>query len=392
MNIRMSPQYSLLALVAWIASASPEDLNWYRGNTHVHGTVEGWPQERICSWYREHGYDFIAQTEHEKIVDASSCNVDNKFLVIPGQEITQWVRDEKHPDGVRHVHVNGIGMRTAILPLQNAAPPLSKKDGEVTYEIFREWAMKTGPDITPLQSYLRNLAEIRKQGGVPQVNHPNLNWSVRPGDLLSLPGPYLLEIINGYPFSNNLGGVSNSGEVGLSAEALWDVLLSAGNVVWGAAADDSHDYAAFDMKNAMTPGKGWIVVRAASLTPAAINRSLLAGQFYASNGIELKDVRADEHSLAISIDYLPEAVAIFRPSARFRTMFIGRHGRILHEAHGVAVSYSFRGDEQYVRAVIMDSDGRKAWTQPVFLDGRDRLLSFQPSASEEADSRAHATP
>ena len=30
-------------------------------------------------------------------------------------------------------------------------------------------------------------------------------------------------------------------------------------------------------------------------------------------------------------------------------------------------SYKFKGNEQYVRARIEDSGGRRAWTQPVFL-------------------------
>jgi hypothetical protein len=201
---------------------------------------------------------------------------------------------------------------------------------------------------------------------------------------MELTGPYLLEIANGYPFSNNLGGVSNTGEVALSTEQLWDALLSAGKIVWGVASDDAHEYSGFERNEAMTPGKGWVNVKAASLTPAAITRALGAGQFYASNGVTLKDVQADERGIAIAIDYLPEVVSHMLPSARFKTTFIGRNGRVLQESHGDAVSYTFRGDDQYVRAVIMDSDGRKAWVQPVFTDGRSRLMSSILRDSETA--------
>jgi hypothetical protein len=33
-------------------------------------------------------------------------------------------------------------------------------------------------------------------------------------------------------------------------------------------------------------------------------------------------------------------------------------------------SYKFKENEQYVRARIEDSGGRRAWTQPVFLGNR----------------------
>lgn len=383
--LRTSVVAGALALNLVGVAASADEPRWYRGNTHVHGTVEGLPQETVSGWYRQHGYDFIVQTEHEKVVDATASSEPGKFIVIPGQEITQMVRDDGHPDGVRHTHVNGLGLRTAIMPIRNEVPrPPEFKMGKITPEMFRGWTTQIAPQMTPAAAYARNLAEIRSQGAVPQINHPNLNWSVRLGDLMDLTGPYLLEIANGYPFSNNLGGVSNTGEVALSTEQLWDALLSAGKIVWGVASDDAHEYSGFERNEAMTPGKGWVNVKAASLTPAAITRALGAGQFYASNGVKLKDVQADERGIAIAIDYLPEVVSHMLPSARFKTTFIGRNGRVLQESYGDAVSYIFHGDEQYVRAVIMDSDGRKAWVQPVFTDGRSRLMSSILRDSETA--------
>jgi hypothetical protein len=189
---------------------------------------------------------------------------------------------------------------------------------------------------------------------------------VRPEDLLSLKGPYLIEIWNAFPTSNNLGGTDETGAVGLSTEALWDTLLSQGRIAWGVASDDTHEYHAPDDREAPTPGKGWIVIRAASLTVAALMESLREGRFYASTGVELESYSADAAGISIKIKPAREWAPSLVPSARYTTRFIGEGGKVLAEVVGRSPQYRFRGGERYVRAVITDSDGRRAWTQPVF--------------------------
>src|SRR5262249_31785477 len=56
-----------------------------------------------------------------------------------------------------------------------------------------------------------------------------------------------------------------------------------------------------------------------------------------------------------------------KPEARFTTRFIGENGRLMNEVYGLSPRYTLQGNERYVRASIVDSDGRRAWTQPVFV-------------------------
>ena len=51
---------------------------------------------------------------------------------------------------------------------------------------------------------------------------------------------------------------------------------------------------------------------------------------------------------------------------RYRIQFIGSHGRVLSETTASPAAYVFTGDERYVRAKVFESNGRVAWTQPVF--------------------------
>ena len=51
--------------------------------------------------------------------------------------------------------------------------------------------------------------------------------------------------------------------------------------------------------------------------------------------------------------------------SKYRIQFIGRQGVILSEAVTSPATYTFKGDESYVRAKVIESNGKIAWVQPV---------------------------
>ncbi|MEO7651455.1 MAG: hypothetical protein ABIZ80_13400, partial [Bryobacteraceae bacterium] len=106
------------------------------------------------------------------------------------------------------------------------------------------------------------------------------------------------------------------------------------------------------------PGRGWIVVRAAELSTSAVASAIDAGDFYASNGVELSGVEAGKKHLRIVIK--PQG------DAKYTTLFIGQGGKVLDKSFDLTPSYAMRGDEKYVRAVVKASNGDEAWVQPVF--------------------------
>lgn len=345
---------ALLALTSHADQpASASKLKWYRGNTHAHSlNADGnAPPDAVVRYYRENGYQFVVLTEHEYITDIEPLNAlfaaKEKFLVMSGQEVTQILIDDTHPEGLRHAHVNAIGLNSVIMPVGS--------DRGIYY----------ARGMTMSESYLRNIGAIRAAGAIPQINHPNGRWSVRPSDLAEITGPFLLEIWNGNPKSNNLGGANEKGESSPSTEAFWDVVLSQGKTAWGVAADDSHDYKNLHNLYSERPGVAWIVVRAAELTPKALMDAMLKGDFYASTGVALKDYTADRTGITIEIKQPIDPRG--KDDSRFLTRFIGKNGTVLAEVPGLNPSYSFRGNEGYVRASILDSNGGRGWTQPYFL-------------------------
>lgn len=331
------------------ARRSPQP-SWYRGNLHTHtiNSDGNASPDTVVRWYREHGYQFVVITDHEFLTDVEPLNAlfgaEGRFLVMRGQEVTQRLYDGSHPDGMREAHVNAIGARRVVMPVGGP------EDETVAV------------DHTMAELYARNIEAIREAGGLAQINHPNWRWSARLEDLLGVPEPVLFEIWNGHPAINNLGGTDGDGRRAPSAEELWDALLSRGKTVWGVAVDDSHDFQKPDDAESVGPGRAWVVVRAAELTPEAITAALRRGDFYASNGIRLEDYTASTTEISITIEQ--------QWDARYLTRFIGSEGRVLAEVQGLEPRYTVGGDEGYVRASIVDSNGHRAWTQPLFLGGR----------------------
>lgn len=342
-------------LAAWVGLLAlclpvPVQANWYKGQTHVHtlnSDGNATPAE-AARWYREHGYQFVFITDHEYISDVEPLNAllgaEERFLVLPGQEITQWSEDPNR----RGPHVNALFVKNIIWPVGQR---------RCTGGGCGAVADKS---ISTAETYRRNIAAILTQGAVAQVNHPNGWWTTRPEDLFAIPDNSLLEIWNASG-ANNLGGTDNEGHESPSGEGFWDILLTRGQKIWGVGSDDAHDYRPEGATEPGAPGRAWIMVRADQLTAEAVKTALKQGDFYASTGIGLADIVAADGVLTLKVE-LPKGQA-----RRYLTRFIGKGGVMLASVAGVEPSYRFRGDEGYVRAVVTDSDGLQAWSQPVFL-------------------------
>ena len=83
--------------------------NWYKGNLHTHSTNSDGRKtpEEIVRIYREHGYQFLAFTEHELYTHNRELSNED-FLILPGMEISC-----NNPDPWRIYHILGIGRHAA---------------------------------------------------------------------------------------------------------------------------------------------------------------------------------------------------------------------------------------------------------------------------------------
>ena len=313
---------AVLAFQAAWAQTTPA-LNWYRGNLHTH-TINSdgdAPPYDVMAWYKRNGYQFLAITDHNTFTDPAlfDTNPVDNFLLIGAEEVT----NEKT------VHVNAIGIDRVVPP-------------------------QTGSTVSAILQAA--IDAVRAGGGVPLINHPNFRWAFTAQEMLPVKGAVLVEIASGHPAVNHDGD-----GVVPPTEKMWDELLSAGMRVYGVAVDDAHNFRQEFTIDRSNPGRGWVVVRGAALTRANILAGLSTGDFYASTGVALKDVRSSSSSLTIEIQ-----TSSIDPK-RYQVVFIGKEGRTLAVSRENPATYRFTGKEGYVRARIEDSGGLRAWTQPVFL-------------------------
>ena len=387
---------------------------WWKGNTHTHSLWSDGDHfpEMIADWYRREGYHFLAMTDHNppppekwlivgdsgprrraydlyrarfgdgwveereagdtlrvrlRRLDEYRGQLDaaGSFLLVPGEEITQYLNGKA-------AHMNAI----------NIVEPIPEQPGTTLNEI--------------LANDLRAIGDQRGRAKRPIIgvlNHPNFIWSQTAEDIAALSPLRFFEVYNGHPLVHVLGDSLHA-----STERMWDIVLThrarrGEPLLYGVATDDAHDYLDFSPAQ-RNPGRGWIVVRSPMLRADSIVAAMERGDFYASNGVGLSDVRRTRSSLSIVIR--PE------PGVTYVTQFIGTRlgydttsravrdtagamvtrrysedvGQILAEGAGLSPRYSFQGDELYVRARVVSSkmkanpayegEVEMAWIQPVW--------------------------
>ncbi len=301
------------------------ETQWYKGNIHTHTTESDGDEDphKVASWYRRHGYDFLALSDHNHLTLLEYGSGRRRFrkpLMVPAEEVSVQIHG-----GETQVHINGVGISRVIEPID------------------------AGDVVATLQA---NVNAIVEAGGIASINHPNLKWAFDHREISRVEGASLLEVFNGHPGANLFGAPGKP-----SCEAIWDGVLSAGRVIFGVATDDSHNYHDFAPWRS-NPGRGWVMVQADELTQEAIVDGLASGRFYASTGVTLTRLERSAEGIALEIEQERNFV--------YTTRFTGKDGAALAESTGLAAEYRADGQEDYVRATVISSSGPRAWTQPVF--------------------------
>lgn len=349
-----------------ISCRQPEPVPFLKGNFHTHSYWSDgnmYPEE-VARWYRDHGYQFLAMTDHNLIQQGIKKRVVNgdtvilreladyrrefekpgEFLILSSEEISD--QSEKKP-----VHLNGINLDQAVKPSGGATV---QECLTANVEAIRQ-ALRTSGNTEWIT-----------------VNHPNFGWGLATGDLAQC-GARFFEVFNGHPSVHNYGDSVRPG-----TETMWDLAnkwrIDHGEpLLLGIATDDAHQYDRFETGKA-NPGRGWTMVRAAELTPEALYQAMLCGDFYASTGVELDDFRISEKSMVVRIKS--------EEGVQYKTEFLGwkagaNQPEILKTVMGSRAAYRPDGRELFVRARITSDkvkanpfaqgDHEMAWLQPVVL-------------------------
>jgi len=296
-----------------------------RGNLHTHTSRSDGdrPPEDSYRWYRDHGYAFVAVTDHNQLTPPESYRELERpgFVILHGEEVTMAVQG--HP-----VHMNALCTKKVI--------------GDVP-----DHALEKFPSIAAALRW--GVAQVQAQGAVAMVNHPNFIWALKAEDIPNAHGAQLLEIWSGHPYVHSDGDEHHPSE-----EVIWDDVLTRGENFAGVAVDDTH-YIGPHRDPAARPGRGWVEVFAKDASESAICDALSKGRLYASSGVRLRRIAVTA-----------EALSVWPAQPGAQVVFIGTGGKVLARARpgaGEPAAYRVRGDEHYVRARVELPNGKRAFTQ-----------------------------
>jgi predicted metal-dependent phosphoesterase TrpH len=297
---------------------------FWRGNLHTHSNLSdgALPLDRTVEAYKDAGYDFVQMSEHFidryrwPLADTRQFR-SNSFTTLLGAEL--------------HAMATSVGelwhIVAAGLPI-DFEPPAPEE---------------TGPQLA---------ARAAAAGAFIGIAHPA--WSQ-----LSIEDGHALEAAHAVEVYNHGCFVEVDRGDGWY---LLDQLLRQGKRLTAFATDDAH----FKSDDAFG---GWVHVKAEALDPEALLAALKAGDYYSSQGPQIYELAIDGDELWIACSPV-DAIAVVGHNSRSA----GRYGRSISEARidlaGLGKSWTEVKQSPWIRVVLIDRAGRRAWTNPIWHDQR----------------------
>ena len=217
----------------------------------------------------------------------------------------------------------------------------SKEDGN-GYDQDQRLDSGKAKDQYEYQAYLD---DIHAKKNLTIYCHPE--WSSTPARYFEdMKGNFAMEIWN--------SGCAIECDMDKDA-SYWDEILGKGKVIYGVATDDGHGM--------HQHCKGWVRVNAEN-NVSAILKALEDGAFYSSCGPEIYNFYVDDEGKAV-VDCSDAVKVRFHCDKRPTRIVRSADGDLTHAELEIKDGYD------YIRAVVIDKDGNYAWTNPIFLDGRE---------------------
>ena len=295
-----------------------------RGNLHTHSTLSDGRLEpgEVIKKYKQAGYDFLVLSEHFvemydwPIADTAGFSCD-RFTTLLGAEL--------------HAPKTKVGELWHIL-----ASGLPKDFAPA------------GENETAVQ-----LAKRASQAGAfISIAHPA--WSqLNLDDGLSIDCADAVEIYNhGCEVESDRG----------YGWYLMDQLNNLGKRLNAIATDDAH----FANGDADAFG-GWVNVKTDSLDAESILKALKAGHFYSTQGPQIYKVELENTQLNINCSPV-DRIAVVSGTSRTAT----RWGKSIYQAsidlNDLKKGWLLEKPSDWFRIVILDSAGKKAWTNPYWFE------------------------
>jgi hypothetical protein len=295
-----------------------------RGNLHCHsnrsdGLLE---PEDVTAAYRDAGYDFIVLSDH--------------FEAEYGWQTTD----------TRHLRDEGF---TTIVGAELSSAPWTERNAY--------WVTAAGLlvdfEAPPADAHAEAIGRARREGAFVVMLHPGLNnLPLAADELPALEAVHAVEIYN-----HNLATAAYPDWA--HGAYMLDGLLEKGYRVLVNAGDDAHFAHPADRFG------GWAEVYCERLDPEVLLDSLKAGLYYSTQGPSLRELLVDGDRLHVETsDAYAIAITLTGGGDRWVSAVesTSESGEPIGEADFDLSP--FRGS--YCRVTVVDSAGRRAWSNPIW--------------------------
>ena len=293
-----------------------------KGALHCHTTRsdgQSTPEEAVRLHY-ENGYQFMAITDHDMINHVNPCP-EIPMTMLSGMEREMDMAGPAH-DRPLSLHVVGVGVPgDARTPAQDTRLPHY-------------------PPSDCADDAQGMIDEMHSFGMITHYCHPE--WSSTPARYFeNQKGNFAMEIWN--------SGCVIEDDMDADA-AYWDEILGQGKKIYGVATDDGHAMHQHCV--------GWVMVNAEN-NINSILEALESGKFYSSCGPEIYDFYVEDGKAVVECS--PACKVRFHCDKHPTRISRSDDGTLTHAELGV-------NGYKYIRAVVIDKDGKFAWTNPIYLD------------------------
>lgn len=309
---------------------------FYKANLHCHTTLSDGKMTplQVKEYYLKNGYSIVAFTDHSKYAWYPEL-LSEDFIPIAGFEAAWTCLDpDNAPLKFKLCHINflaGDPENAVVLPENHAY------------------------DIGAINRYIK---EMKKLGWVCTLNHPG--WSLQTSEEINA-----LQNLDGFEVYNHGSQVNdNNGE----SQGYWARYLNNGSKAFAVAADDNH--IGYDENGEISPGDntlgGYIMVSMPSLTYDNFIDAFKNGRFYASTGVEIKELYIDEEADELVLSCSPVRQVIVK----------GVHTVPAIRLNGRGNDYTFariplkpiREKEPFFRLELRTCEGKTAYSQPYYFE------------------------
>jgi hypothetical protein len=425
MTLRCFFRCCLVLLLAW-TSTTLYAAEWYKGQLHCHSF---WSDgntlpELVIDWYRSDGFQFMSLTDHNVLqLDKNKwkAGVDPVLIEESKKKFGDDFVETKEEDGKTLVRLKTIHELRDLFNKDGSfcLIPGHEQNTGVAGRTLHTNAVNISKSIpfpnnfssvpeAALSWRKAALANAAADGNVGfwMLNHPEWPYfDVTPDMLIEASEIEFYEWNISSPASHDPIHPDHP-----THEKYWDIvnafrILQGNKPIYLVASDDAHEYRRFG-HNSVNPGHGWVGVRSEKLEANELFQAMKNGDFYASNGVVLKDIRFDKATGTLSVEVKPEEGVLYSirfvgtkkgfdtstrtfedPEVGKKPMRVGKTyssdiGITLQTLAGTSASYQMTPDDLYVRAVITSTKRPKhrdanepqtmtALTQP-YLSGSRR--------------------